>query len=339
LAGGSNDEREQTLNQLLSAMDGFEPNEAVIVLAATNRPEVLDPALLRPGRFDRQVAVDPPDRQGREAILRIHTRNIPLAAEVRLGAIAQATPGMSGADLANLANEAALGAARVNRSEVTALDFDIALDRITLGALGGALMNEEERRTAAYHESGHALVAYLLPNTDPVRRVTITPRGRSLGVTQFLPLDDRRNYPRDYLFNRLVVGLGGRAAEEIACDQITAGAQNDLQGVTRVARAMVTQLGMDDELGPEVFGGSGDSGLESSPYAAWEPKEYSDDTARRIDTAVHRLIEEAHQQARSLLSANRPALDAISAALQHEESLNLDQIVALVQATPAAAAS
>jgi len=339
MGGGSNDEREQTLNQLLSAMDGFEPSEAVIVLAATNRPEVLDPALLRPGRFDRQVAVDPPDRQGREAILRIHTRNIPLAADVRLGTLAQATPGMSGADLANLANEAALGAARTNRTEVTAADFDTALDRITLGALGAVLMQPEERRTAAYHESGHALVAYLLPNMDAVRRVTITPRGRSLGVTQFLPLDDRRNYPRDYLFNRMVVGLGGRAAEELACDQITAGAQSDLQGVTRVARAMVTQLGMDDELGPEIFGGSGESGLDGSPYAAWEPKEYSEDTARRIDAAVHRLISEAHQKACSLLGANRPALDALSDALLHEESLDLDQIVALVRAIPAGAAS
>ncbi|MGH2343929.1 MAG: ATP-dependent zinc metalloprotease FtsH, partial [Chloroflexota bacterium] len=198
LGAGSNDEREQTLNQLLSSMDGFEPNEAVIVLAATNRPEVLDPALLRPGRFDRQVTVDPPDRQGREAILRIHTRNMPLASNVRLDALAGATPGMSGADLANLANEAALTAARVGHKEVSAADFDVALDRITLGALGAALMNQDERRTAAFHEAGHALVAYLLPNMDPIRRVTITPRGRSLGVTQFLPIDERRSYRRDY---------------------------------------------------------------------------------------------------------------------------------------------
>ena len=206
--GGSNDEREQTLNQLLAAMDGFEKNEAVIVLAATNRPEVLDPALLRPGRFDRQVAVDPPDRQGREAILKIHTRMMPLAPDVRLGPIAQATPGMSGADLANLANEAALIAARENKTVVSELDFEAALDRITLGSLGAALMNGEERRTTAYHESGHALIAYLLPNMDPIRRVTITPRGRSLGVTQFLPIDDRRNYRRDYLLNRPGSGSG-----------------------------------------------------------------------------------------------------------------------------------
>ena len=232
-------------------MDGFEPNEAVIVLAATNRPEILDPALLRPGRFDRQVTVDPPDRQGREAILKIHTRMIPLAPDVRLDQVAQATPGMSGADLANLANEAALIAARVPaRTAVTAADFDAALDRITLGAPGAALMNEDERRTTAYHEGGHALVAYYLPNMDPIRRVTITPRGRSLGVTEFLPIDERRNYRRDYLLDRMAVGLGGRTAEEIACEDITSGAQNDLQVVTRLAHAMVTQLGMADELGP-----------------------------------------------------------------------------------------
>jgi cell division protease FtsH len=332
MGGGSNDEREQTLNQLLAAMDGFEPNEAVIVLAATNRPEVLDAALLRPGRFDRQVAVDPPDRLGRAAILKIHTRQIPLAPDVQLEPIAQATPGMSGADLANLANEAALIAARTGRTAVEAADFDAALDRITLGALGAALMNADERRTASYHESGHVLVAYLLPNMDAVRRVTITPRGRSLGVTQFLPVDDRRSYRRDYLLNRLAVGLGGRTAEEIACEDITSGAQNDLQMVTHLARVMVTQLGMADELGPANFGGSGDGGVDGNPYVAWEPKDHSDETALRIDAAVLRLIDEAHRHARSLLSEHRPALDALAAALMHDESLNFEQIVAVIQA-------
>src|ERR671933_1972980 len=221
--GGTNEEREQTLNQLLVEMDGFEPNQAVIVLAATNRPDVLDPALLRPGRFDRQITVEAPDRRGREAILRIHTRGLPLARDVDLGALAQATPGMSGADLANLVNEAALGAARRGAAQVTQADFEHALDRITLGVPGSPLMNEEERRTVAYHESGHALVALLLPHVDPVHRVTITPRGRSLGVTQFRPIDDRRNYRREYLLERLAVGLGGRAAEEIACEEITSG--------------------------------------------------------------------------------------------------------------------
>jgi cell division protease FtsH len=329
--GGGNDEREQTLNQLLVSMDGFEPNQAVIVLAATNRPDVLDPALLRPGRFDRQVVLDPPDRQGREAILRIHTRSLPLAPAVDLGAIAQATPGMSGADLANLANEAALTAARRGASQVTAADFEEALDRITLGAPGSALMNEQERLTVAYHESGHALVAYFLPETDPIHRLTITPRGRTLGVTQFRPIDDRRNYPREYLLNRMAVGLGGRSAEEIARAEITSGAQNDLQVVTRIARAMVTQLGMADELGPEYFGGSADGGPDGNPYAAWEPKEYSEATAQRIDGAVRRLIGEAHERARSVLSSHRSALDALAGALMKEESLDLDQIRALVQ--------
>ncbi|HWE61144.1 MAG TPA: ATP-dependent zinc metalloprotease FtsH [Chloroflexota bacterium] len=327
---GSNDEREQTLNQLLVSMDGFEPNEAVIVMAATNRPEVLDPALLRPGRFDRQVVVDPPDRQGREAILRIHTRNLPLAPDVNLAAIAQATAGMSGADLANLANEAALAAARKGHTQITAKDFDDALDRVTLGAPGAALMNEEERRTVAYHEGGHALVAYLIPNTDPIRRVTITPRGRSLGVTQFLPIDDRRNYRRDYLLDRMAVGLGGRSAEEVAIGEITSGAQNDLQVVTRTARAMVTQLGMADELGPEYLGGSED-GLDGA-VSPWEPKEYSDETAQRIDSAVSRLIDEAHKRARDLLSANRAALDAIAHALFEEESLTFEQVDTLIRA-------
>jgi cell division protease FtsH len=269
---GSNDEREQTLNQLLVSMDGFEPNEAVIVLAATNRPDVLDPALLRPGRFDRQVEVDLPDRQGREAILKIHTRHVPLASDVDLSALARATPGMSGADLANLANEAALAAARKGQSEVTQADFDEALDRITLGLEGTPLMNVDERRTVAYHEGGHALVSFLLPYVDPVNRITITPRGRSLGVTQFLPVDERRNYRRDYLVNRMAVGLGGRAAEELALDDITSGGQNDLQQVSSIARTMVTQLGMADELGPIYFGGSGDNALNGRAYNRYEPK-------------------------------------------------------------------
>ena len=327
---GSNDEREQTLNQLLTSMDGFEPNEAVIVLAATNRPDVLDPALLRPGRFDRQVVVDPPDRQGRAAILRIHTEHIPLAPDVDLGALARATPGMSGADLANLANEAALTAGRKGETEVTPADFDAALDRITLGAEGTPLMNEEERRTVAYHEGGHALVAIMLPNVDPVQRITITPRGRSLGVTQFLPVDDRRNYRRDYLVNRMAVGMGGRAAEEVACDDITSGAQNDLQMVTNIARTMVTQLGMAEELGPAYLGGPGDDALNGRVYNPFEPKEYSEETARRIDEAVAHLVDEAHERAVSIVRENREALNAVADALIHEESLNRGQFTAIV---------
>jgi cell division protease FtsH len=332
LGGGTNDEREQTLNQLLTALDGFEPNQAVIVLAATNRPDVLDQALLRPGRFDRQVTLDPPDRRGREAILKIHTRTIPLSPAVDLAAIAQATPGMSGADLANLANEAALTAARKGEGQVTARDFEEALDRITLGAPGAALMNEDERRTVAYHEGGHTLVAFSLPTVDPVHRVTITPRGRSLGVTQFRPSDDRRNYRRDYLLERMAVGLGGRAAEEVACGQITSGAQNDLQQVTGIARAMVLQWGMADELGPEYFGSSREDALNGRGFNPWEPKEYSEETARRIDDAVSRLIQEAHQRALTVLSDNREALDAIAAALVKDESLDRGQITAIINA-------
>jgi cell division protease FtsH len=313
-------------------MDGFEPNEAVIVLAATNRADVLDPALLRPGRFDRQVEVDLPDRKGREAILKIHTRQIPLASDVNLADIARATPGMSGADLANLANEAALAAARRGASQVTRADFDDAIDRITLGLEGSPLMDEEERRTVAYHEGGHALVAYMLPNVDPVNRITITPRGRSLGVTQFLPVDERRNYRRDYLLNRMAVGLGGRASEEVIFTEITSGAQNDLQQVTNIARTMVTQLGMADELGPIYFGGSGDNALNGRTYNPWEPKEYSDETGHLIDLAVSRLVAEAHERAVGIIKTNRPALDAIADALLHDESLDRNQFTAIAQA-------
>ncbi len=332
LGGGTNDEREQTLNQLLVSMDGFEPNQAVIVLAATNRPDVLDQALLRPGRFDRQVTVDPPDRRGREAILRIHTRNIPLASDVNLATLAAATPGMSGADLANLANEAALNAARRGAAQATARDFDEALDRITLGAPGSPLMNEEERRIVAYHEGGHALVASLLPNVDPVQRVTITPRGRSLGVTLFRPIDDRRNYRRDYLLDRMAVGLGGRSAEEVACGEITSGAQNDLQQVTRMARTMVTQLGMSDVLGPQYLGGPSDDALNGRTYNPFEPKEYSESTAQRIDLEVDRLINEAHERALTVLRENRSALDAIAETLMKEEMIDRDQLTAIINA-------
>jgi len=329
---GGNDEREQTLNQMLVSMDGFEPNEAVIVLAATNRPDNLDPALLRPGRFDREVVVDPPDRKGREAILRIHTRNVPLASGVNLARIAAMTPGMSGADLSNLANEAALSAARKDETEVTMQDFDYALDRVTLGLEGSPLMNAEERRTVAYHEAGHALVAFFLPNVDPVSRITITPRGRSLGVTQFLPIDDRRNYRRDYLINRMAVGMGGRSSEEIVFNDITSGAQNDLQMVTNVARTMVTQLGMAPELGPTYLGGVNDDGLSGRAYNPYEPKEYSDKTAAKIDEAVNRLVKDAHERALGVIRTHREALDAVAAALLADESLDREEFTKIANA-------
>ena len=332
MGGGANDEREQTLNQLLVSMDGFEPNEAVIVLGATNRPDVLDPALLRPGRFDRQVVVDPPDRKGREAILKIHTAKIPLAPDVDLSSLAAQTPGMSGADLANLANEAALAAARRGGTKVSQVDFNLALDRIMLGLEGSPLMLEDERRAVAYHEGGHALVAFMLPNVDPVARITITPRGRSLGVTQFQPIDERRNYRRDYLVNRMAVGMGGRAAEETVFDDITSGAQNDLQMVTNIARTMVTQLGMADDIGPTYLGGAGDDALGGRAYNPWEPKEYSDETASRIDIAVQRLVEQAHARAVQVLKDNRQTLDDLAAALLRDETLDREQFTAIVNA-------
>jgi cell division protease FtsH len=293
---------------------------------------VLDPALLRPGRFDRQIVVDAPDLRGREGILRVHLKKIPASEDVDVTTLARGTPGMSGADLANLANEAALAAARKGESLVRSADFDEALDRITLGLEGTPLMDAEERRTVAYHEGGHALVAFLLPNVDPVNRITITPRGRSLGVTQFLPVDERRNYRRNYLLNRMAVGLGGRAAEEVVFGEITSGAQNDLQQVTNIARTMVTQLGMADELGPIYFGGAGDNALGGRVYNPYEPKEYSDETGHLIDRAVGRLVVEAHDRAVATLTANREALDAIATALLQEESLDRDQFTAIASA-------
>jgi cell division protease FtsH len=248
---------------------------------------------------------------------------------VSLAALAQATPGMSGADLANLTNEAALTAARKGAATVTPCDFEEALDRITLGAPGMALIDEEERRTVAYHEAGHALVALLSPHGDPVHRVTIVPRGRSLGVTQFRALDDRRNYRRDYLHARLAIGLGGRAAEEVACAEITSGVQNDLQEVARLARLMVTQLGMADDLGLACSAGCADPPSDHLT-APWEARPYSDETARRIDVAIQRLVDEAHERAGAMLTDNRGALDAIAAALLREESLDGDDLAALV---------
>ncbi len=253
--GGGNDEREQTLNQILVEMDGFDPHTAIIVLAATNRPDVLDQALLRPGRFDRQVVVDRPDRAGREAILRVHARGVPLAADVKLDVIAASTVGMVGADLANLVNEAALTAARHNLEQVTQVCFEEAMDRIMMGAERPLVLSKEERRVIAYHEGGHALVALLTPEADPVQKVTIVPRGQSLGATHLVPLDDRHNYARSSLLARLAVGLGGRVAEEQEIGEITTGAENDLKEVTRLAREMVTRWGMSSRLGAVFLGG------------------------------------------------------------------------------------
>jgi cell division protease FtsH len=338
--GGGNDEREQTLNQLLVEMDGFDDRTNVIVIAATNRPDVLDPALLRPGRFDRQVTVGYPDRAGREAILRIHTRGLLLAPDVDLVALSRATAGFSGADLANLANEAALLAARQNCETVGAQQFEEALDKVLLGTPQSALANAEERRVVAYHESGHAIVARLTPGADPVQKVTIVPHGRALGVTEQRPDEDRRNYPRDYLQGRLAVMLGGRAAERTVFGQPTTGAESDLKAATDLARRMVGLWGMSDELGPVSYGVG-----ETHPFLGRElaaPREFAEATAARIDAAVTSLLEQADAQAAALLVRYRSALDALAEELMAHEAVNarrLDEILAAAGALPPATSS
>ena len=326
----SNDEREQTLNQLLVEMDGFDRSQAIIVLAATNRPDVLDPALLRPGRFDRQVVLDLPDRVGREGILKIHTRKMPLGPDVDLDRLARATPGFSGADLANLANEAALVATRRQAEQVTMADFQQALDRIVLGTERRGIIDQAERRVVAYHEAGHALVAMLTPGADPVNKVTIIPRGRALGVTEQLPEGDRYNYSRTYLMGRLAMLLGGRSAEELVLGDLSTGAESDIREAVRLARAMVGRWGMSDLglIACQQGQPQGYLGLEAA-----ERCELSDHTAARIDAAVHALLEERHGEARRLLAEHRPALDAIAEALLREETIDGSRIAAIVAET------
>ncbi len=322
--GGGNDEREQTLNQLLVEMDGFDERVHILVIAATNRPDVLDPALLRPGRFDRQVTVGLPDRDGREAILKIHTRPLRLAADVALELLARRTPGFAGADLANLANEAALTAARRGAAAVQMRDFDEAMDKIVLGTRRATLMNEEERRLVAYHESGHALIARLTPGADPINKVTIIPHGRALGVTEQLPTEDRHNYPRDYLLGRLAVMMGGRAAEMLVFGQPSTGAENDLKQSTILARRMVGLWGMSDDLGPISYGIG-----ETHPFLGREigqPREYAEATAAAIDRAVRKIVEEAHERALDLLRRYRATLDALAEYLVVHETIDGRQL-------------
>jgi len=318
--GGGHDEREQTLNQLLVEMDGFETNEGVILIAATNRPDVLDPALLRPGRFDRQVVVPIPDVKGREEILKVHTRKVPLETSVDLNVLARSTPGFSGADLENLVNEAALLAARVNRDAVSMEDFEQAKDKVLMGSeRKSMILSEQERRTTAYHEAGHTLVAHLIPGTDPIHKVTIIPRGRALGVTQQLPLDERHTYPKDYLLGTLTVLLGGRAAEELVFNQFTTGAGNDLERATDLARKMVCNWGMSEELGPVTFGKREEHiflGREIS-----QPKDFSEETAKTIDAAIKNLVMSAYQRAKDLLNAHLTELQALAQALLEKETL------------------
>jgi cell division protease FtsH len=314
---GGHDEREQTLNQILTEMDGFDPRTGVIVLGATNRPEILDPALLRPGRFDRRVSVQPPDRAGREAILRVHTRSVPLAPEVDLGAIASSTPGMVGADLANLVNEAALLAARRNHEQVNTQDFTDALERIVLGAERKVMLTEEDRRRTAYHEAGHALVGMLVPGADPVRKVSIIPRGQALGVTFSAPDADRFNFDEQYLLAQIKVALGGRTAEETVFGNITTGAESDIQQLTQIARRMVGRWGMSDVIGPIAV-------IPSDGSSAFFPgaSETSESTQRIVDEEVRRIVESAHAEVTELLQNNRTHLDALVAALLEHETLD-----------------
>jgi cell division protease FtsH len=323
--GGSNDEREQTLNQLLVEMDGFETNQEVIVMAATNRPDVLDPALLRPGRFDRQVTVGLPDKRGRMAILGIHTRGIPLQGKVDLEHIARSTTGFSGADLANLVNEAALTAARRNRKEILQADFDEALDKILLGVARSGLTNDKEREVVAYHEAGHALVAHFTPGSDPLRKVSVVPRGRALGVTVQMPDEDKHNYSRTYLLGRLAGMLGGRAAEMVVYGEITTGAENDLKQATSLARRMVGLWGMSEDVGP-IYLGTGEEHVFLGREIT-QDKSFSDATSERLDAAVRGMVENALQQALALVSANRDKLDALVNALLERETLDAPDVI------------
>ena len=329
--GAVNDEREQTLNQFLVEMDGFDERQEVIVLAATNRPDVLDPALLRPGRFDRQVMVGLPDRPGREGILRIHTRKLRLAPDVDLSVLARSTTGMSGADLANLCNEATLFAAHHNHSQVTMADFEEAVDKIVLGKARPLLLDVRERRVVAYHESGHALVAWLTPTADPVHKVTIVPHGRALGVTEQLPGEDHYNYSHSYLLARLAVLLGGRTAEEIALGDVTTGAENDLIEATRLARRMVTRWGMGN-LGLVAFKVD-----EQQPFLGYElsqGRDYSEATAARIDQEVQRLLEERHEAVHHLLVSAREQLDHLVEGLLQEETVTQETLTQILGPRP-----
>jgi len=329
----SNDEREQTLNQLLVEMDGFDSHQAVVVICATNRPDGLDIALLRPGRFDRRVTVDRPDWNGRLAILKIHSRNVPLASDVDLTSIARSTPGMVGADLANLVNEAALLAARRNLESVNQKCFDEALDKILLGAERPLVLSEEDLNVIAYHESGHALTGLLSEYADPVQKVTIVARGQALGVTMSVPLDDRYNYSKEYLLTQLVTLLGGRSAEQVAIGHITTGAENDLQRVTAIARQMVTRWGMSERLGTISFSERATPFMNGGSIGA--PQDYSETTAEAIDEEVERIVGMCYNRAIELLQAHRPTLDRMAQELRKHETINASQLRQIMEETGA----
>ena len=328
--GGGHDEREQTLNQLLVEMDGFESNEGVILIAATNRPDVLDPALLRPGRFDRMIVVDKPDVRGREDILKVHTRNIPMDKDVELEVLARGTPGFVGADLENLVNEAALLAARRNQKMVTMPDFEAAKDKVLMGSERKSLIiSEEEKRTTAFHEAGHALVATKLPNTDPIHKVTIIPRGRALGLTQQLPIDDKRTYSRDYLESSIIVLMGGRASEKLMLNQLTTGAGNDIERATELARKMVCEWGMSDKMGPLTFGKKEEQIFLGREFA--QHRDYSESTAIVIDQEVKSIVERGYQRAHSILTEHRELLERMARALLEYEVLDSIEIQGIIE--------
>ncbi len=327
--GGGHDEREQTLNQLLVEMDGFESNEGVILIAATNRPDVLDPALLRPGRFDRRVVVPRPDVRGREEILRVHTRKIPLNDDVDLSILARGTPGFSGADLANLVNEAALNAARQNRKTVMMYDFELAKDKVLMGAeRKSMILSEEEKRMTAYHEAGHALVAAMMKYSDPLHKVTIIPRGMALGVTMQLPIDDKHTYSRDYLETRIAIMMGGRVAEELFLHQMTTGAGNDIEQATELARKMVCEWGM-SSLGPLTFGKKEEQIFLGREIA--QHRDYSEDTAIKIDQEVRRIADDGYKAAVDVLSGHRETLEKIAQMLLEREVLDANEIQMIIE--------
>ncbi len=327
--GGGHDEREQTLNQLLVEMDGFENNEGVILIAATNRPDVLDPALLRPGRFDRQVVVNRPDVKGREGVLKVHTATVPLTEDVDLKTIARGTPGFTGADLANLVNEAALLAARDDKKCVGNDDFENAKDKVLMGVERRSLViTEKEKETTAYHEAGHALVAIKLPGTDPIHKVTIIPRGRALGVTQQLPEDERHTYPKNYLYNNLAIFMGGRVAEEICLGQMTTGAGNDIERATEMARKMVCEWGMSEKMGPLTYGSKEEQVFLGKDFS--QQKNFSDQTAKLIDQEVKALVMSGYNNAHEILIENRDKLENLALALLDRETLGAKEIQDIV---------
>lgn len=327
--GGGHDEREQTLNQLLVEMDGFESNEGVILIAATNRPDVLDPALLRPGRFDRRIVVPLPDIRGREGILRVHTRNVPMEEDVDLNVLARGTPGFSGADLANLVNEAALLAAREDKEKISMRHLEMAKDKVLMGAeRKSMIISPEEKRLTAYHEAGHTLVAKLLPGTDPIHKVTIIPRGMALGLTQQLPMDEKHTYPKNYLNNNIAILLGGRVAEELVFNDVTTGSGNDIERATDLARKMVCVWGMSEKLGPLTYGKKEEQIFLGREIA--QHRDFSEATAVQIDKEVRRIINENYERVRTLLSDNMDKLKLLAETLLERESLDTDEIDALV---------